>query len=68
MAREPADLYLLEVGAEYDDLSSFDFADVMWQVFDRDKLESITIEAAQKKGNIRMRVLAVKAKDKKEPK
>jgi hypothetical protein len=60
MAREPADLYLLEVGAEYDDLSSFDFADVMWQAFDRDKLESISIEATLIKGRLRMRVLDMK--------
>jgi hypothetical protein len=60
MAREPADLYLLEVGAEYDDLSSFDFADVMWQAFNRDGLESITVEASLAKDSLRMRVLDMK--------
>lgn len=60
MATDPADLYVLEVGAEFDDLSSFDFADVMWQAFDRDKLESITIEATRAKDSLRMRVLDLK--------
>jgi hypothetical protein len=68
MATNPADWYTLEVGAEFDDLSSFDFADVMWQAFDRDGLESITIEATRVKENIRMRVLAVKPRRKRKPK
>jgi hypothetical protein len=68
MATDPADLYTLEVGAEYDDLSSLDFADVMWQAFDRDRLESITIEAARVRDNLKMRVLDLRPKRKKRPK
>jgi hypothetical protein len=68
MAREPIDLYMLEVGAEYDDLSSLDFADVMWQAFDRDRLESMTIEATRVRDNLKMRVLDLRPKRKKRPK
>jgi hypothetical protein len=62
MVSESSNFYTLEVGAEYDDLSPLDFADVMWQAFDIDRLESITIEAARAKDNIRMRVLDMKPK------
>ena len=68
MATEPADLYTLKVGAEYDDLSSLDFVDVIWQAFDRDRLESITIEATRVNDNIRMRVLDINPKHRKRSK
>jgi hypothetical protein len=68
MATDPADWYTLTIGAEYDDLSALDFADVMWQAFDIDRLESITIEATRARDKIRMRVLDVKIRRKKKPK
>lgn len=68
MALDPIDLYTLEIGADYDDLSSLDFVDVMWQAFERDRLESITIEATRAKDNIRMRILDIKPKHRKRSK
>jgi hypothetical protein len=68
MATELTDLYTLEVGAEYDELSSLDFADVIWQAFDRDRFESISIEATRTEDNIKMRVLDIKPKHKKRSK
>ena len=68
MATDPFDWYTLEVGADYDDLSPLDFADVMWQAFDIDELQSITIEATRVEDNIRMRILALRPKRKKKSK
>jgi hypothetical protein len=68
MATDPADWYTLTIGAEYDDLSPLDFADVIWQAFDIDRLESITIKATRAKERIRMRVLDMKPERKRKPK
>lgn len=68
MATDPFDWYTLEVGTEYDDLSPLDFADVMWQAFDIDGLQSITIKATRARDKIRMRILTMKPKGKRKPK
>jgi hypothetical protein len=68
MATDPTDWYTLTIGAEYDDLSPLDFADVMWQAFDIDRLESITIRATRVRDNLKMRVLDLRPKGKKRPK
>jgi hypothetical protein len=68
MATDPFDWYTLEVGANYDDLSPLDFADVMWQAFDIDGLQSITIEARRARDKIRMRILTMKPERKRKPK
>ena len=56
------DFYTLIEGAEYNDLFPLDFADVMWQAFEKDKLESMTIEVAHPSERISMRVLSVTRK------
>jgi hypothetical protein len=65
MASKSFHLYTLEPGAEFHDLSAFDFADIFWQAFDVDKLESITIEATRAKDRISIRILNMKHKRRK---
>jgi hypothetical protein len=65
MASNSFHLYRLEPGAEFDDLAPLDFADVMWQAFGKDRLESITIEATRVKGRISIRILNLKHKRRK---
>jgi hypothetical protein len=62
MASNPPDFYALKKGAVYDDLFPLDFADVMWQAFEKDGLESLTLEVSKPSERIEMRVLDVKRK------
>ncbi len=65
MAEDSKDLYALEPHTEFHDLAALDFADVMWQAFDIDKLESITIEATRVNNKISVRILGIKSGRKK---
>jgi hypothetical protein len=65
MRAKPPNLYRLRVGEVYDDLSVYNFVDVLWQAFDKDKLKSLTIELSrmpESSNRITMRVLHVKRK------
>jgi hypothetical protein len=68
MAADSKDLYTLEPGAEFHDLDALDFADVIWQAFDVDKLESITIKATRAKTKISVRVTGIKPRRKEKSK
>ncbi len=59
--------YNLKKGAIFDDLFPIDFMDIMWQAFDKDNLESITLKISRPKVPIRMRVLDVVKKKTKVP-
>jgi hypothetical protein len=60
MAADSKNWYTLEPSAEFHDLEALDFADVMWQAFDVEKLESITIEATRATDKISVRILSIK--------
>jgi hypothetical protein len=60
MTEDSKDLYALEPGTEFRVLDTLDFADVMWQAFDVNKFESITIEATRVKDKIKVRILAMR--------
>jgi hypothetical protein len=62
MALRQPNFYNLRKGAVFDDLFSMDFIDILWQVFEKDKLESITIELSKLEEQIKMRVVEVKKK------
>lgn len=60
MASDAPDFYTLKPGMEYDDLFPNDFIDVLYQAFEKDRLESFTIKLSKPTERIKMRVLAVK--------
>lgn len=64
MEGNPPNLYTLTVGAIYDDLFSYDFVDVLWQAFDKDNLESLTLEFSKQKERIKMVVIDLRQKAK----
>ena len=64
MASRPPNFYKLKKGAAFIDLFPMDFVDVMWQAFERDQFESITLELSKPTGRIKMRVVDIKKKAK----
>jgi hypothetical protein len=62
MAPRLLNMYKLRKGAPFEDLFPMDFLDVLWQAFDKDKLESITLELSRNDERIRMRVMETKKK------
>jgi hypothetical protein len=64
MASQPPNMYKLREGAIFSDLFPRDFADVMWQAFEKDNLESITLEISKHRGRLKLRVVEVVRKAK----
>ncbi len=60
MASDAPDFYTLKPGIEYDDLFPLDFIDVLYQAFEKDRLESFTIKLSKPTERITMRVIAIK--------
>jgi hypothetical protein len=48
----------------YSDLFPRDFADVVWQAFEKDKLESITLKISKPTARIKLQIVDVKQKAK----
>jgi hypothetical protein len=67
VASRPPNLFKLRKGNVFDDLFPRDFADVMWQAFERDKLESITLEISKPTERMRMLIIDVAKRKTKRP-
>ena len=67
MASHTPNFYKLKKGTAFHDLFPMDFLDVMWQAFERDQFESITLELSKPTERIRMRVVDVVKKKAKLP-
>jgi hypothetical protein len=67
MASHLPNFYKLRKGAIFDGLFPMDFLDVIWQAFEKDELESITLEMSEYKKRLKMRVIEVVKKTSKLP-
>lgn len=67
MASHLPNFYKLSKGAIFDDLFPMDFLDVIWQAFEKDELELLTLEISEHKKRLKIRVTNVVKKTSKLP-
>jgi hypothetical protein len=67
VASRSPNFYKLKKGATFNDLFPMDFLDILWQAFEKDKLETITLEISRPKKRIKMMVVDVVKKKTKPP-